>query len=195
MTKVDHTKRSAQDALTDEQIVARVLEGDTHLFGMLYDRLYKKVYFKCLTLSRNDATAQDLTHDVFIKVFGNLSKYKGTGLFVPWVNTIATNYCYDFLRKEKRISIDDFDAIVEEKDWVRNDIAGGTEPTDEENMQRLSRAIEELSVSDKMLLMMKYYDDTRIEEIAEQLQLGPSAVKMRLSRIRDKLRLHMQIDK
>ena len=169
--------------LTDEQLVAHFIETQKNLyFEQLYDRYSDKVYRKCLSFVKDDAKAEDFTHDIFLKLVLNLSSYKETAKFSTWLYSITYNYCIDQTRISKKyaeVGLDDsFDLPDVDDD---SEIA-------ELEAQQLNKAMKLILPEEKSILMMKYQDDLSIKEISDSLDISESAVKMRLLRAKEKLR-------
>lgn len=169
--------------LTDEQLVAHFIETQKNLyFEQLYDRYSDKVYRKCLSFVKDDAKAEDFTHDIFLKLVLNLSSYKETAKFSTWLYSITYNYCIDQTRVSKKYAevglADNFDMPDDDDDA---EIA-------ELEAQQLNKAMKLILPEEKSILMMKYQDDLSIKEISESLDISESAVKMRLLRAKEKLR-------
>ena len=168
---------------TDEQLVAHFIETQKNLyFEQLYDRYSDKVYRKCLSFVKDDAKAEDFTHDIFLKLVLNLASYKETAKFSTWLYSITYNYCIDQTRVSKKYSEvgldDNFDVPDDDDDA---EIA-------ELEAQQLNKAMKQILPEEKSILMMKYQDDLSIKEISESLDISESAVKMRLLRAKEKLR-------
>ena len=168
---------------TDEQLVAHFIETQKNLyFEQLYDRYSDKVYRKCLSFVKDDAKAEDFTHDIFLKLVLNLSSYKETAKFSTWLYSITYNYCIDQTRVSKKyaeVGLDDnFDVSDDDDDA---EIA-------ELEAQQLNKAMKLILPEEKSILMMKYQDDLSIKEISDSLDISESAVKMRLLRAKEKLR-------
>jgi RNA polymerase sigma factor (sigma-70 family) len=168
---------------TDEQLVALFIETQKNLyFEQLYDRYSDKVYRKCLSFVKDDAKAEDFTHDIFLKLVLNLSSYKETAKFSTWLYSITYNYCIDQTRVAKKYSEvgldDNFDVPDDDDD---SEIA-------ELEAQQLNKAMKQILPEEKSILMMKYQDDLSIKEISDSLDISESAVKMRLLRAKEKLR-------
>jgi len=169
--------------LTDEQLVALFIETQKNVyFEQLYDRYADKVYRKCLSFVKDDAKAEDFTHDIFLKLVLNLGSYKETAKFSTWLYSITYNYCIDQTRVSKKYSEvglgENFDLPDDDDD---SEIA-------ELEAQQLNKAMKEILPEEKSILMMKYQDDMSIKEISDSLNISESAVKMRLLRAKDKLR-------
>jgi RNA polymerase sigma factor (sigma-70 family) len=148
----------------------------------LYDRYSDKVYRKCLSFVKDDAKAEDFTHDIFMKLVLNLASYKETAKFSTWLYSITYNYCIDQTRVSKKYSEvgldENYDLADDDNDA---EIA-------ELEAQQLNKAMQQILPEEKSILMMKYQDDLSIKEISDSLDISESAVKMRLLRAKEKLR-------
>jgi len=154
-------------------------------FEELYERYSGKVYRKCLSFVRDQAKAEDFTHDIFLKLIFKLGSYNENARFSTWLYSITYNYCMDQLRINKKRA----EVYADENLEVADDTDLNTmfeEPDIE--IRRLKRAMEGLTTEEKSILMMKYQDDLSIREIAGVFSITESATKMRLLRSREKLR-------
>jgi RNA polymerase sigma-70 factor (ECF subfamily) len=174
--------------LTDNELVSRIVKtNDTHLFAVLYDRHVGKVYNKCFGFANSKEEAQDLTHDIFIKLFVKLRSFKGDAKFTTWLYSFTYNFCVNYVtrnkvkKNEKKVDYD----LKDSSEVVDFDTSEAT--LFELKTDKLKKALEIIDADDKMILLMKYQDDFSIKEIQEVLQLGESAVKMRLKRAREKV--------
>lgn len=172
--------------LTDQEILDRILGGETELFGILYDRYANKVYRKCLSIVKDQSTAQDLVHDIMIKVFTSLPKFQGRSKFGSWVYAITYNKCIDFVRNRKKggeVELDDEREGIEDdsEEMPYADIVAM-------KADRLRELMWELQEVDRVVLLMKYQDELSVQEIEEALGIKSSAVKMRLKRARERLK-------
>ena len=172
------------DSILDSELIEKInASSDAFWFGVLYDRHEKIVYNKCLSMLKNQTDAEDLTHDIFIKVFISLKQFKGDSQFKTWLYTITYNFCISFLRKKKTQSIDYEENIP--------DSADDTDIEDQEmfrlKIEQLQWALEEIKPDEKAILLMKYQDDMSLKDIHEALDITESAVKMRLKRAKAKV--------
>lgn len=152
-------------------------------FELLYRQYAGKVYQKCLSMTKDSDTAQDFTHDIFMKVFAKLSSFQNRSAFSTWLYSVSHNYCLDQLRIGKRFSTESFSegttsAVAEQ------DPSSGVEC----RLQALEEVMKRLPAPEVDLLRLKYEQGLSITEIAQHYGLNESAVKMRLKRTRDKLR-------
>lgn len=174
--------------LSDEELVFQYIETQQNAcFERLYERYCDKVYRKCLSFAKDPVRAEDLTHDVFLKVVLKLSTFQGQAKFSTWLYSVTYNYCTDQVRSS-RLRYE----VYDDEGWERYDV-GAEDENDlaelaELEAQQVQRALEKLSPDEQTMLLMKYQDDASIREIAILNGLTESTVKMRLKRSRDKLR-------
>ena len=148
------------------------------------NKIYTDLYNKCYGFANSKEEAQDLTHDVFIKLFVKLRTFKGTAKFSTWLYSFTYNFCVNYVtRNNYKKNEKNFEgelAATEEHD-------SSEEALFEMKADKLKKALDQLEPDEKMILLMKYQDDFSIKEISESLEIGESAVKMRLKRAREKV--------
>lgn len=172
---------------SDEELVRLfVLTQKNSFFEELYERYADKVYRKCLTLVKDNARAEDFTHDIFLKLIFKLGSFKEEARFSTWLYSITYNYCMDQLRVNKKRGETNLEEELEVAD-EDVDVSVLLEERDTD-AKRLHRAIDHLSTEERSILMMKYLDDLSIRDIASVFRITESAVKMRLLRSRESLR-------
>ena len=183
MKNIDVTK------LSDEELVSKIVEkNDTHLFAVLYDRYAGVVYNKCYGFSKSKEEAQDLTHDVFVRLFVKLRTFKGKSKFSTWLYSFTYNFCVNYVQRNSEKKKEKVTVVT---DQIKEEDSGLDEIDDatlfELKSDKLAKALEMISPSDKMMLLMKYQDELSIKEMSEALDLGESAIKMRLKRAKEKV--------
>lgn len=168
--------------LSDEDLVkAIVLKNDTLLFEILYDRYDKLVYNKCRGFSKHDDEAEDLTQDIFLKLFVKLKTFKGKSKFSTWLYSFTYNHCVNYVNRStaKKIEKQSVDT-----DNLKDEHFGSQEQDDADiqnlKVEKLKEALEKISPEEKMILLLKYQDSLSIKDLCGVLDIGESAVKMRL---------------
>jgi RNA polymerase sigma-70 factor (ECF subfamily) len=156
--------------LSDSELVALYLKGDSKSFEALIQKHKNKIYAFILSKIRNRDLAEDIFQDTFIKVINSLQKgkYNEEGKFLPWVMRIANNLVIDYFRKSKKMRTiaptDDFDIF---------DILQDGEKNIEDNLvnnqihKDLRKLIEHLPEDQKEVLKMRYYAELSFKEISE----------------------------
>ncbi len=173
--------------ISDKEIVEQIITtGDKQLFNILYDRYVDKVYHKCLLLTKDKEMSKDLTHDILIKVFLNLSKLKKITNFSLWVHSITYNHCIDYLRLKNKFKHEDYDEERFEN-ISEQEIEQEEQQLKEIQLSELEIVFEQLKQEERLILLMRYQDGLPIKAIARAVGAGESAVKMRLKRSRDHL--------
>lgn len=175
-------------SMSDEELVQFIVHnGNTSLFGLLYDRYGQKVFNKCLGFAESRDAAEDLTQDIFVKLYLNLKKFRGESKFSTWLYSFAYNHCVNYYKTLARKRRDE-ESLNNENIYV--DVLDD-EISDEEifslSVEKLQQALQMLDPGDKIILLMKYQDDKSIKEIGTMLDLGESSVKMRIHRAKKKI--------
>lgn len=175
------------EKVDDDILVYKIVETrNQHLFGILYDRYSDIIYNKCLSFVEDTEEAQDMTHDIFVKLFVKLNTYKANAKFSTWLYSFTYNFCVNHIQrklKENRNSYSVSDELLEN---YKDDIIDDKEIF-ELKIEKLNQSLKLLEVEDKSILLMKYQDDFSIKEIADTLEIGESATKMRLNRAKNRL--------
>ncbi len=175
---------------TDNELVSLILNATNptekrRLQGMLYDRIIGQVYRKSLYMVHNKEIAKDLTHDIILKVFLKLDSFRGDSQFQQWVSAISFNHCLTYLEKKNKVKHEEIDLVYPE--LSSNDHEFEEKNLLENELNCLELVMDKISTHEKALLIMRYYDEMPIKEIASALNIGESAAKMRLLRIRESL--------
>ena len=172
-------------SLSDSELVEGIKTGNRKLLNELYNRYASKIYYKCLGMVKNADQAQDMAHDVFIKVSTNLHKWKGTAELSFWIYAITYNHCIAYLRKAKRIRFDAIDEKLDPADESEYELS--EKIVRDLKLTQLQRLIKRLKPDEEVILLMRYQEGMNIKQISSILQIGESAVKMRLKRVRNRL--------
>jgi RNA polymerase sigma-70 factor (ECF subfamily) len=139
-------------------------------------------------MTKDAEQAQDLTQDIFLKVFNKLDAFQERSSFSTWLHAIVYNHCADQLRLAKRMVTTSLGTDLED-----SLPEPGEAYLQEEAHQRMKWAMNTLSEDEQRILRLKYEESQSIEEIAKLYGLTTSAVKMRLKRSREKVqRLYAQ---
>jgi len=165
--------------MTDEQLVREIARNNNvMLFEQLYDRYAKRIYNKCLSFSKSEAEAEDLTQDIFLMLFVKLGSFKGKSKFSSWVYSFTYNFCVNYVNRNKERKIQDTsDSLTYNLSEEQAEEAIG-----EMRSEKLKRALSFIEPETKTLLLLKYQDNVSIKELTQLLEISESAVKMRLKR-------------
>ena len=117
----------------------------------------------------------------------SLSSFKGKSKFSTWVYSITYNYCIDYIRKRNKNAFIVSDKDTELKDT--EDVHDDWNETLEMKASRLHKLLDEISLEDKTILLMKYQEDLSIKDIQEIFDISESATKMRIKRAKEKVQM------
>ncbi len=189
---------SPKQPLSDEELVEQAREapaGDLRAFESLVERHQHKVKANCRYLSGSQVDSEDLAQEVFIKAFFGLRKFEGRSKFSTWLQRIKVNHCINFLKKRKgKTFVDVEDPVVQSAEALA--VAPRAERFVERqpDRQRIGEVLDLMSETLRIPLVMRDMDDLSYQEIAAELGIGLSAVKMRIKRGREEFRrLYVQL--
>lgn len=175
--------------LTDEMLVEAIVKtNDTLMFEVLYDRYATMVYNKCYGFANGVDEAKDLTQDVFLRVFVKLGSFKGKSKFSTWLYAFTYNHCVNYVTRNtaKKLEKKSISSEYVDIENIGEDI-DSTREFDNMRVEKLKIVMDLISPDEKMIILLKYQDNLSIKELSEALDIGESAVKMRLKRAKEKL--------
>jgi RNA polymerase sigma factor (sigma-70 family) len=172
------------EQLTDLELLT-LLSSDKKqkAFGILYARYHAFVLKKCNRIINNKSEAEEVAHTVFLKVDSHYQRFEQKSSFKTWLYAIAYRESLYYLREQKKNPIETIDIKELEEKYGHIDLDEEINLDQANNLALLDK-IEPL---EKALLLMRYKDDMKIKTIAEALQMGESAIKMRLKRAKANL--------
>lgn len=159
----------------------------------LYHRYSKKVYQKCLKMTKSADDAYDLSQEIWIKVMKNISKFQHKCHYSTWIYSITHNHCIDHLRKTANKKNQKYNYINNSNNET---LATPDHVFDRENAANKDHVYDmilEFSQNDKLqILWLKYGQGMTVKNIAEQMGISHSAVKMRIQRAKSMFRKEMK---
>ena len=170
----------------DYKCIEKVLAGDRNAYAILVDRYKDMVFSLALRLMRTREEAEEIAQDAFVKAFRSLASFKGKSRFSTWLYKIVYNTAISSLRKREieRIQMDENnlpDTELTESHSVYSSL------TDEERKKFIDNALEILDEEEKFMIIMYYYEDRELDEVAAITGLSKTNVKVRLYRSRKKM--------
>ncbi|GHT07780.1 DNA-directed RNA polymerase sigma-70 factor [Bacteroidia bacterium] len=168
--------------------IQAVKTGDTRAFAAIVSDYQQMVFTIVMKIVENREDAEDITQEIFIKVFKSLGQFKEESEFSTWLYRIAYNTTLSELRKKKLFftSIDDNLSTINEIDTDEKE-----EEEIEIKLQYLDIALKKLPPDEIFLVTLYYMDEQSIENISIISNLSASNVKVKLHRIRKKLALEL----
>ena len=169
----------------DQEILDRCLTGEDSAWEALLRSYTRKIYNLCYRFTGRMEEAEDLTQEVFIKVFQTLKSYDAAqGSFSTWLNRVARNHLVDHYRRTRKdrvtSSLEDELPVAEEK------LSPHIEPTSQvesrERREILQLALDKLSPDLREAVILRDLHDLDYEEIALVLKVPQGTVKSRINR-------------
>ncbi len=189
-------RQSAEQSAIAEQI-RRCVEGDAGAWRDLVSTYYRLIYYLCYNFTRSASDAEDLTQDVFLKLFCNLSRFDGAkGSFQNWIQNVTRNHLVDNFRATQLIrASDSLDAGLEgeEESCARAYRLADERPSPEQSFAslevktRIYTALGQLSPYSRDAVILCDLEDREYREAAQILGIPEGTVKSRLSRGRAEL--------
>lgn len=166
--------------IEDSELVRHVLAGHTDDFRVLVDRHQQAIFRFVSGLLGNREEAEDVTQEVFLAAFANLSGYDSSrALFSTWLFTMARNRCLNLLEKRRPISLD-------EPDSVRDAVSADPIVSQELSLQ-LDRALAALPVDQRSAFVLAEIEKLPYVEIARIERTSLGTVKSRIHRAKQRL--------
>jgi RNA polymerase sigma-70 factor, ECF subfamily len=171
-------------------VVARVLAGDHAAFEELVSRYHRVVFAIAFRMTGNRAEAEDVSQDVFLRIFRSLDQFDPRLPLAPWVRRIASNAALNHLRRRNLERRHAPPPLREENAPDIPDAAADPErrAAGSEVAGRLARALDGLPENQRMAVTLKYVEDLTAEEIAQAMGAPRNTVKTWLLRARERLR-------
>jgi RNA polymerase sigma-70 factor (ECF subfamily) len=186
-----------EDAQVAAMLVRRCVSGDSAAWEEIVQRYHRRIYNICYRFAGSGDDAQDLTQEVFIKMYRTLQSYDvERGAFMTWVTTITRNLLVDHFRKSKQDRItDSLDTAPSEHEDampLSDQIPDKTLPPDarvqsRETRETVHRALGKLSPELREAVILRDLQDMDYREIASVLRVPEGTVKSRINRGRAEL--------
>ena len=174
----------------DVDLIQRVLDGDQDAFTALVNKYQKSVHALVWRKIGDFHIAEELTQDVFLKVYKRLSTLKRPEHFPGWLYVIATRHCFSWLRK-KQLPTKSLDAMstaeLEEICYAQYKANRSSESAIEHQSELVNRLLKELPESERTVVTLYYLAEMTSDEISAFLGVSPNTVRSRLRRARERL--------
>src|ERR671911_1114673 len=183
---------SAQPHAIDE-IIQRCLNGDQSAWEAIVRLHWRKVFNVAYKFVGKHDEAEDLTQDIFLKLFKSLDTFDRRANFQTWLISVSRNLCIDHyrsVRKERETINRDVDAS--ELMPVSTDLAADTRIERHDRVVLLRQALDKLAPTLRTAVMLRDIQELTYQEIADQLHLPEGTVKSRINRGRTELARQIQ---
>ncbi len=173
----------------------RVKNGDQEAFRLLIEMHQARVIGTVAKMLGDDTDSEDISQQVFIRVWNSAARYQPTAKFTTWLFKITRNLVFNELRRRKRHPATPLEHKEDDRPFQMpdpNSPSPATNMMDGELQAAIQRAIESLPEVQRMAIVLRRYEELSYEEIADVLKLSVPAVKSILFRARADLRIQLQ---
>lgn len=175
---------------TDEQVVERVLAGETALYEIIMRRYNQRLYRLVISILRDRDETEDVMQDAYVRAYQHLGQFEGRAAFSTWLARIAIHEAFARLRSRHRIQ--QLDTKLDEGEISVDFTGASVNPEESTSQAELARLLEQslMNLPDqyRTVLMLRDVEDLSTSETAAALDLTEENVKVRLHRGRSLMR-------
>ncbi len=185
------TIQPTQAEFSDEQVVERVLAGDTACFELLMRRYNQRLYRVALAITRNDGEAEEIMQETYVRAYQHLRQFAGRAKFSTWLTRIAVHE--SLARNRQRSRFEQTPASPEPQGDIMDTFPSGA-PKPEQHVSQgeagrlLEQAVNSLPDAYRTIFVLRDVEELNTSEAAEALGISEENVKTRLHRARVLLR-------
>jgi RNA polymerase sigma-70 factor, ECF subfamily len=187
---------NSTEPLSDQEVVRRVLDGETALFELIMRRYNQRLYRVARAILRDDAEAEDVMQEAYVRAYEHLGQFAGRSQFATWLTRIAIHEA--LARSQRRKRIDQLGANPWSELGTDREVdvaASALNPEEQLSVSELGRALENaiLSIPEqyRLVLMLRDVEQLSTTETAATLELSEENVKVRLHRARAMVRKNL----
>ena len=172
----------------EKHIIKKIKRGDVGAYSLLIEKYRRMVYTLALQLLKNEADAEEVAQDAFFKAYKSLNSFEGRSAFSTWIYRITYHEAISKLRKNKNheTSYDTIPLQYAEDENLSNTLEA------RDRSKFLKEALNKIKEDEATVLTLFYYEEKKVEEIAEITGLTISNVKVQLFRGRKSLLRELQ---
>ena len=171
------------DQLTDEQLVETYLRGDREALNILIKRYLTPIFNFAFGYVKDEVIAEDLTQEVFVKVWKKIKSFDKKYKFKNWLYTVAKNTCLDYFKKNKEITFSDISPAADDLFFenLLHEASASPQAEIESNQEAemVKAAIDKLPEKYKTAVKLYYHGGYNFREIAEMIKMSIDTVKSR----------------
>ena len=175
----------------DAQLIQCILTGDESAFSSLVRKYQKSVHAFVWQKVGDFHIAEEITQDIFFRVYEKLQTLKNPNRFAGWLYVIAARQCFAWFEK-KRIPMESLDAMppkeLEELAYAQYRAKQQDEFANEQQREVIKRLLQKLPESERTVVTLHYLDSMTCQDVSEFLGVSPNTVKSRLHRARKRLK-------
>ena len=172
--------------MSDEQLIHEILSGDTSVFKTLMEKYQLQVFRTVMGFVHSKEDAEDITQDIFVKVYQSLIFFKGESEFTTWLYRITVNMSINFVNRNRK------NRLTRSLEDVFYKPSGEKTPLEQleesERDRRIRKAIDSLPEKQRMAFVLSKYEELPQKTIASVMNTSEGAVEQLLLRAKNNLR-------
>lgn len=173
------------------QLIQSLAQGNRKVFRQLYDSYVELVFNTALSYTKNYEDAQEVTQDVFSKVFLKATHFKGNSTVKTWIYRIVVNTSLNFIKKKKRLKVN---SVEELDNKVPDFVHPGVLMENKEKATILYAAIGRLNTNQETAFILSYIEGLPRQEVADIMEMSLKAIESLLQRAKTNLRDILSMD-
>ena len=184
MTEMNKQRIFAPELIPDNEIIARILQGDKEMYALIVRRYNQRLYRVGISIVNDEAEVEDIMQVAYIHAYENLSKFAFKASFSTWLTRIMINECLLRLRKRGKL-INMNDDTMDNELYQQYAIDSETPVTKVLNAElkvALEEAIRQLPEKYKLVFIMREIEGMNVADTQQCLDISESNVKVRLNR-------------
>lgn len=176
--------------LEEKDLIQQIQTGNRNAFRQLVEEYKRKVYYLAYDLTGNHMDADDLSQEVFIRIFNSVRNFRHESKFSTWIYRVTIN-CWINMKKSKGYKIRERQDRLDNNFYLNEQRASEQNPQHEVEKSDLHKfiqnALHKLSTKEKSVFIMRHYHDLSLKEIGTTLNISVGTVKSLLFRAINKL--------
>lgn len=180
--------------MRDIDYIKNFKNGDKNSFNTIYNIYYKKVYYLCFSILKHKDDSLDATQEVFIQLYKSINKLKNIDNFNSWINKITISKCINIIKKNKRIVPIENDCLIEKISKENFSITPEEIVINSYKSSYICQLINKLSYKKRIVMILFYYKNIKIKEIANILNCSSGTIKSRLNSARNCIKKYIKKD-
>src|SRR5579872_5489992 len=173
----------------ESQWIAEAREGDKEAYRKIVEHYQDRLFGLALSMVRKREQAEDLTQEIFIKVYFALKQFEGQSAFYTWLFRIASNHCLDYLRK-RQLSLVSLDSTVDENENIAKvqTLEAPAAERPEAGMEvhtEMEDLLADIDPDHRLVLNLRELQGYSYEDIAALMKSGDNKIKSRINRARE----------
>ena len=181
---------------SDKSLIQAMIQGDTRAFDTLFERYSQLVKHRIKRIVQNDAAAEDVLQEVFLRLWTRASQWQGTGSLAGWLLRMAGNLALNQLRSQKRRRQQPLELHGKQDEddlatpaWMtdRDSLQPDEALEHQENVEKLTFLVDQLPMHQRQVIRLVHEAEMDIRDVANQLNVPTGTIKSRLYYARKKL--------